>query len=73
MTEDEVDAYAERVASQVINVMGAEQAPGVILQALIIATVSVSSLDATVFVFERTIDRMRAQLASELSPTGQIQ
>ncbi len=72
MTWDPIDAYAEAVASHAMEMLGLDEAPGALLQAMLIAS-GAHGLDATVLALERTVADLRAKLAASIKPEGSIQ
>lgn len=73
MTSDQIGALAERFAYQAIEMVGPDDAPGVMLQSLILAHLKHHSLDALVFCLERTVAALRADLVKQLGVTGSVQ
>ncbi|WP_288935109.1 hypothetical protein [uncultured Sphingomonas sp.] len=73
MTSDQLDAYAARLAHQTVELAGGDDAPGVLLQAMMLVAFEHHSFDAPVFSLERSVAKMRADLVSSLTSEGTIQ
>jgi hypothetical protein len=73
MTSDQLDAYAERLAHQATELAGVDDAPGVLLQALTLVMLDHHSHEALVFCLERSVCKMRDDLAASLKPKGTVQ
>lgn len=66
MTSDQMDSLAERLAFQAVEIAGIDDAPGVLIQALLLAMQDHHSLDAALFCLESTVERLRVDVAQQV-------
>lgn len=73
MTDDQLDAYAERLARRSVEIAGVDDAPGVLLQALMLVMLDHHSFEAMVFCLDKSVSKMREDLAASMKPQATVQ